>query len=170
MERRQSAVAPMVVGRRHVWWVALPHGIKANPLRITFGDDLNLSKRGICKTLTCNRGPQLADHVAIDRRDRCQVYFSQQQLALPTNVGCGYSFTTVSTGSSTSRILDLPTAVGRSRESARLCGSPLGLNPQNRAAFRVLHCLSGGLTKATARSPACLTPHIDEHRRPGTAI
>ena len=50
MGRRPSAVATLVERRsRYVRLVALPHGIKAIPVRIALVDDLNQIEAGMCR-------------------------------------------------------------------------------------------------------------------------
>jgi IS30 family transposase len=69
--RRPSAVATLVErSSRYVRLVALPHGIKAIPVRIALVDDLNQIEDGMTRTLTWDRGREMADHVRIDRGDR----------------------------------------------------------------------------------------------------
>jgi IS30 family transposase len=76
MGRRPSAVATLVERcSRYVRLVALPHGIKAIPVRIALVEDLNQIEAGMCKTLTWDRGREMADHVALTEGTGCQVYF-----------------------------------------------------------------------------------------------
>ena len=76
MGRRPSAVATLVERcSRYVRLVALPHGIKAIPVRIALVDDLNQIEAGMCRTLTWDRGREMADHVALTEETGCQVYF-----------------------------------------------------------------------------------------------
>ena len=53
---------------RFVRLVALPHGIKAVPVRIALVENLNQIEDGMCKTLTWDRGREMADHVALINR------------------------------------------------------------------------------------------------------
>jgi len=76
MGRRPSAVATLVErGSRFVRLVALPHKIKDLPVRIALVDDLNKIEAGTCKTLTWDRGREMADHVASTEETGCLVYF-----------------------------------------------------------------------------------------------
>jgi IS30 family transposase len=76
MGRRPSAVATLVErSSRYVRLVALPHGIKAIPVRIALVNDLNQIEDGMCKTLTWDRGREMADHVALTEETGCRVYF-----------------------------------------------------------------------------------------------
>ena len=66
MGRRPSAVATLVQrSSRYLRLVALPHGIEAVPVRIALVDDLNHIEDGMCKTLTWDRGREMADHVKL---------------------------------------------------------------------------------------------------------
>jgi len=60
---------------RYVRLVALPHGIKAIPVRIALADDLNQIEDGMCRTLTLGPRREMADHVALTEETGCQVYF-----------------------------------------------------------------------------------------------
>jgi IS30 family transposase len=76
MGRRPSAVATLVErSSRYVRLVALPHGIKAIPVRIALVDDLKHIEAGMCRTLTWDRGREMADHVVLTAETGCKVYF-----------------------------------------------------------------------------------------------
>ena len=76
MGRRPSAVVTLVERcSRYVRLVALPHGIKAIPVRIALVEDLNQIEAGMCRTLTRDRGREMADHVTLTEETGCQVHF-----------------------------------------------------------------------------------------------
>jgi IS30 family transposase len=69
--RGPSAVATLVErSSRYVRVVALPHGMKAIPVRIALVDDLNQSKRGGVQVAHLGSWPRMADHVALTEETR----------------------------------------------------------------------------------------------------
>lgn len=76
MGRRPSAVATLVERTsRLVRLVALPDGIKAGPVRTALVTDLLTVEAGMLRTLTWDRGRELADHAGFTDLTGCPVYF-----------------------------------------------------------------------------------------------
>lgn len=76
MGRRPSAVATLVERTtRLVRLVALPDGIKAGPVRDALVADLLNVEPGLRRTLTWDRGREMAEHAAFTKQTGCPVYF-----------------------------------------------------------------------------------------------
>ncbi len=76
MGRRPSAVATLVERRtRYLRLVALPNGIKAVPVRKALVADLNQVPFWQRRSLTWDRGRELADHTRLTKETGCRVYF-----------------------------------------------------------------------------------------------
>lgn len=74
--RRPSAVATLVERRtRYLRLVALPHGIKVVPVREALVADLNQVPFWQRRSLTWDRGRELADHARLTEQTGCRVYF-----------------------------------------------------------------------------------------------
>ncbi len=76
MGRRPSAVATLVERRtRYLRLVALPKGIKAVSVRKALVEDLNQVPFWQRRSLTWDRGREMADHARLSRDTGCRVYF-----------------------------------------------------------------------------------------------
>jgi IS30 family transposase len=76
MGRRPSAVATLVERRtRYLRLVALPKGLKAVPVRRALVADLNQVPHWQRRSLTWDRGREMADHARLTRDTGCLVYF-----------------------------------------------------------------------------------------------
>jgi IS30 family transposase len=76
MGRRPSAVATLVERTsRLVRLVALPAGIKPGPVRAALVADMLAVEPGLRRTLTWDRGREMADHAAFTDLTGCPVYF-----------------------------------------------------------------------------------------------
>jgi IS30 family transposase len=76
MGRRPSAIATLVERHsRYVRLVALPAGIKATAVRDALVADLNRVPFWLRRSLTWDRGREMADHAALTALTGCRVYF-----------------------------------------------------------------------------------------------
>ena len=76
MGRRPSAVATLVERTtRLTRLVALPDGIKCGPVRLALTRDLNEIDPALRRTLTWDRGREMAEHAQLTADTGCQVYF-----------------------------------------------------------------------------------------------
>jgi IS30 family transposase len=76
MGRRPSAVATLVQRRtRYLRLVALPNGVKAAPVRKALVADLNQVPFWQRRSLTWDRGREMADLARLTRETGCRVYF-----------------------------------------------------------------------------------------------
>jgi len=76
MGRRPSAVATLVERRtRYLRLVALPKGLKAVSVRKALVADLNQVPFWQRRSLTWDRGREMADHARLSRDTGCRVYF-----------------------------------------------------------------------------------------------
>jgi IS30 family transposase len=76
MGRRPSAVATLVERRtRYLRLVALPDGIKAGPVRRALADDLWQVPFWQRRSLTWDRGREMAQHTQLAAEIGCRVYF-----------------------------------------------------------------------------------------------
>jgi IS30 family transposase len=76
MGRRPSAVATLVERRtRYLRLVALPKGLKAVPVRRALVENLNQVPFWQRRSLTWDRGREMADHTRFTRDTGCRVYF-----------------------------------------------------------------------------------------------
>ena len=76
MGRRTSAIATLVERHsRYVRLVALPAGIKAPAVRAALVADLNQMPFWMRRSLTWDRGREMADHAALTALTGCRVYF-----------------------------------------------------------------------------------------------
>lgn len=76
MGRRPSAVATLVERTtRLTRLVALPEGIKSGPVRLALTHDLEQIDPALRRTLTWDRGREMAEHAQLTADTGCQVYF-----------------------------------------------------------------------------------------------
>ena len=76
MGRRPSAVATLVERHsRYLRLVALPAGIKAPAVRAALVEDLNQVPFWLRRSLTWDRGREMADHQTFTKLTGCRVYF-----------------------------------------------------------------------------------------------
>lgn len=76
MGRRPSAVATLVDRRsRYLRLVSLPAGIKAPAVGAALVQDLNQMPFWLRRSLTWDRGREMAEHVTLTKLTGCQVYF-----------------------------------------------------------------------------------------------
>ncbi len=76
MGRRPSAVATLLERTsRYVRLVALPDGIKAEPVKEALVADMADVPPQLRRTLTWDRGREMAQHSAFTTQTGCQVYF-----------------------------------------------------------------------------------------------
>jgi IS30 family transposase len=76
MGRRPSAVATLVERTtRYLRLVALPDGITASSVRAALVHNLNQVPADLRRTLTWDRGREMADHATLTAATACQVYF-----------------------------------------------------------------------------------------------
>lgn len=94
MGRRLSAVATLVERHsRRLRLVALPAGIKAPAVRAALVDDLNQVPFWLRRSLTWDRGREMAEHATFTQLTGCRVYFCDpsstwQRGTNETRTGC----------------------------------------------------------------------------------
>lgn len=77
MGRRPTAIATLVERTsRMTRLVALPDGIKCGPVRLALTRDLEQVDPVLRRTLTWDRGREMAEHAQLTEDTGCQVYFS----------------------------------------------------------------------------------------------